>query len=179
MILPLKYYGDSVLRKKCLPIQKITEEIRQFAFDLIETMDKAHNGIGLAASQVGKLIRMFVIREPSIGAQGDLEFGDPVVYINPVLSEPSENEIILLEGCLSFPKFHVNVARPEKIHVEYTDLEGNRHEEEAVGFKARMIMHENDHLNGVLFIDRMDPAERKLVEPILSRLKKNLKRKMS
>lgn len=175
MKLTLRYYGDPVLRKRCAPVKEITDEVRQFVADLIETMDKAHNGVGLSAPQVGKLWKIFVILEPEIGEHGELNFGKPLVFINPELSEPTEEQVILPEGCLSFPGFHIEVMRPEGIHLKYMDLEGKIQEETIVGFKARMIMHENDHLNGVLFIDRMDPSNKKLVEPVLKKLKKKHK----
>lgn len=174
MKLPIRYYGDPVLRKRCAPVKEITDEIRKFVDDLIETMNLA-NGVGLAASQVGKLLKIFVIRQPEAGPNGEINFGKPLVFINPELSEPAEEQTILQEGCLSFPELHIEVIRPQGIHVKYMDLEGKTHEETIAGFKARMIMHENDHLNGVLFIDRMDPSKKKLVGPLLKKLKKKYK----
>jgi len=94
------------------------------------------------------------------------------VIINPVLSSPSEEKVSMLEGCMSLPDLHVEVVRPKSIHVSYQNLLGETIEEDLFDFRARMFMHENDHLNGVLHIDRMDPKERKQIEQLLREMKK-------
>jgi peptide deformylase len=147
MKLPLRYYGDPILRQKAEPIEKITDEIKQLAHDMIETMI-ASNGIGLAANQVGHLVRMFVSILEKEDEKGNLHYGPPRVYINPILSNPSSTLVEMSEGCLSLPKLYIAVARPLTIHIEALDLEGNPFFEDCHGYVARNRMHENDHLNG-------------------------------
>ncbi len=174
MILDLKYYGNPILREKCLPVKEVNDQLKKFAQDLIETVLK-HDGAGLAASQVGKLVRLFVIRyDNGEDSEGHPIFCPPKVYINPILSSPSENIGVAREGCLSIPGIVKEVKRPYKIEVEYLDLEGKTQKEEATGWRARVIMHENDHLNGVLFIDRLDTKSKKNLEDDLRRLKKEM-----
>lgn len=170
MKLPLRYYGDPILRQKAQPVEAITEEIRQLCLDMIETM-LAYNGIGLAAPQVGHLVRIFVSNVAYEDEEGEVHLGDPVVYINPVLVEPSDSLVERSEGCLSIPKLYAAVARPLKITVEAMDIEGKSFTKECYGYHARNIMHENDHLNGVLFIDRIKGKRRTLLEPELRRIK--------
>lgn len=170
MKLKVFYYGDPVLRGKAAAIQEITPEIVQLAHDMIETMI-AHNGIGLAGPQVGKLLRIIVIREEMLGSDGNYVLGAPEVIINPVISSPSKEMEPMLEGCLSLPRLHIEVTRPKKIHIRYQNLKGEFIEETLDTFRGRMMMHENDHLNGVLTIDRMDPKERKKIEPYLRAIK--------
>ena len=172
MILDLKYYGDPILRKKCKPIEKITDEIRQLAQDLCETVI-ASDGAGLAAPQVGHALCIFVCRyEDGVDAEGWPILTSPKIYINPKLSSPSDEMIVHGEGCLSIPGIYEKVARPRRIIVEAMDLDGNLFVDEATDWKARAIMHENDHLNGVLFIDRIHPKSKKKIEPLLTDLKK-------
>lgn len=170
MKLPLAFYGNPILRTRSSEIKEITDEVRKLISDMIETMNEC-NGIGIAANQVGETLRVFVIRE-LIQKGEDCSIGPVEVYINPVLSNPSENKLLHSEGCLSFPGIHVDIERPESIHIEALDLEGNKISKTIVGFKARELMHENDHLNGVCFIDRADPSDRQEIEPLLQALKK-------
>ncbi len=148
----------------------IDEEIVKLANDMIETMIH-YNGIGLAGPQVGKLLRIIVIREEIMAPDGNYYLREPEVIINPVISSPSKETEAMLEGCLSLPRLHIEVTRPKKITVRYQNLKGEFIEEELDTFRGRMMMHENDHLNGVLTIDRMDPKERKKVEPFLRQIK--------
>jgi peptide deformylase len=153
MIIPLRYYGDPVLRQKALPIEVVTDEVRRLAFDMVETMD-AKRGVGLAANQIGKLLRIFVIRPEIAAEDGEFMLGEPEFYINPSLILPSEELEVCSEGCLSIPKLHLDIERPKEIHIRAMNLEGQWFEADVGGFKARELMHENDHLNGVLFVDR-------------------------
>ena len=171
MRLPILIYGDPLLRKRCAPIEKVTEEIQQLASDMIETMDAA-NGIGLAASQVGQMVRLFVCRSYVETADGNWTMTEPQVYINPKLSGHSKETIEDDEGCLSIPRIRGNVVRPLKVTIEALDIHGNPFREELEGYNARIRMHENDHINGVLFIDRMSEKEKKEIESALHRLKK-------
>lgn len=174
MKLPLYYYGHPVLRVKAKPIEKITPEVLQLVADMLETMTSMGNAIGLAANQVGQLVRIFMIREETQQENGTYSLGAPEIFINPVLSQPSEEAEVMQEGCLSIPKIYCNVVRPKKIHISYLNLRGERVEEDAEGFRARQLMHENDHLNGVLMVDRMDPLERKKIEHALQTMKKRM-----
>ncbi|MFI5334869.1 MAG: peptide deformylase [Chlamydiales bacterium] len=170
MQLPIVKYGDPRLRTKCKPIEKITDEIRQLVLDMIETFD-ATNGIGIAAPQVGHLLRLFVCRSYIDTADGQWAMTQPQVYINPKLTDHSEETIEDDEGCLSIPGLRGNVIRPLKVTVEALDIHGKSFREELTGYNARIRMHENDHINGVLFIDRLSPKDRKQVEPTLQRIK--------
>lgn len=167
-LLPLAYYEEKVLRTKAEPILEITEDIKKLAEKMIETMD-ANDGIGLAAPQIHQSLKLFVIREPI--ENGDrFTAGDVKVFINPSLSEPSKESWSASEGCLSIPTIRENVTRPKEITVEYQTLEGVKEKQRFTGWAARVIMHENDHLNGVLFIDRLEKEEKERLKPILHNL---------
>jgi peptide deformylase len=170
MILELRYYGDPILREKAKPVEAITNEIRTLAMDMIETM-LAINGIGLAAPQVGKLLRMFVSNVEYEDEEGEVHTGEPKVYINPILRKPSEELVERSEGCLSIPKLYIPILRPLTVTVEALDLEGNPFTRDCYGYLARNIMHENDHLNGVLFIDRVKGKRRTEIEAYLRQIK--------
>lgn len=174
MKLPLIYFGNPILRSRCKEIAEITDEIRALVHDMIETMDSL-NGVGLAANQVGKSLRLFVIRPEVRTPDGEFSLGPAEVYINPVLSNPSEATEIMTEGCLSFPGLHVEIERPFSIHIEALDVHGHPVSADVLGFKARELMHENDHLNGKFFIDRLSPDLRKAVEPALKKIKEKYK----
>jgi peptide deformylase len=174
MILRIRYYGDKILREKAKPIEVITEEIRTLARDMIETMDKS-NGIGLAAPQVGHSIRLFVVRNYIEAPNAQLTLSAPHVYINPKLSNPSLKKVEDTEGCLSIPGIRGEVERPLKITIEALDLNGNPFIEHLEGINARVRMHENDHLNGVLFIDRVSLRQKKKMEPHLKLIEEKYK----
>jgi len=169
--LPLFYYGHPILRKKCEPILEITDEIRQLAANMNETVDR-RNAVGFAAPQVGKSIRMFVLRRYIFLPDGRWTVSEPYVYINPKILEVSEETWVDEEGCMSIPGLRVPVERPLRIKVEGTDLDGNTFVHELEGLNARVVLHENDHLNGVLSIDRTDPKTRQAIEPKLRAIKK-------
>lgn len=174
MKLQITYYGNPILRKKGEPVQEITDEIRQLVRDMIETCD-AHNGIGLAAQQVGRPLRLFILRRYIHHPDGKWGVSEPKVYINTKILEHSKETEVDTEGCLSFPRLRFSVERPSKIKVESTNLEGERIVEEIDGYNARVIMHENDHTNGVLYIDRVDDKTRRMLEPELREIKKKYK----
>ncbi|MFA5577131.1 MAG: peptide deformylase [Tissierellaceae bacterium] len=135
--------SDPILRKKSREITEITERIRVMLDDMIETMNEA-DGVGLAAPQIGVLRRAVVI---DIG-QG------PLKLINPEILE-MEGDVVDVEGCLSVPGRSGTVARPERVKISYLDEDGNRKELEGEGLLARAICHEIDHLEGILYIDKM------------------------
>ncbi len=174
MKLPLCFYGNPILRKKGKPITEITDELRNLVQDMVETMD-AHNGIGLAAPQVGKLLRLFVLRRYIDGSDGKWTVSDPVVYINPKIIAVSQETWVTEEGCLSIPQIQLLVERPFKIKVESTRLDGSHVVEEIEGINARVILHENDHINGVLFIDRVEDQYLREVQDQLREIKSRFK----
>ncbi len=172
MKLPLRYYGDPILRKKCEPIAEITDEIRQLAADMIETMDEGGRGIGLSAPQVGHSIRLFVLRRYIHLPDGKWALSEPHVYVNPKILGYSQETWVTDEGCLSIPKLNLPVERPFKVKVESTKLDGTVLTEEFEWHNGRVIMHENDHLNGVLYIDRVPKKFLHKAQPELREIKK-------
>jgi peptide deformylase len=170
MILKLRYYGDPILRQTAKPVEEITDEIREFCHNMADTM-KHYEGIGLAAPQVGYPLRIFVSNVAYEDEKGEVQLGETKIYINPILTNPSPTLVERSEGCLSIPKLYLAVARPLAIHLEATDLDGNLFQEACYGYQARNRMHENDHLNGILFFDRIKGKKRTEIEPILRRIK--------
>lgn len=176
MKLTLAYYGNPVLRKKAERVIEITSELRQLVSDMEETMF-AHDGIGLAAPQVHQSLALFIINVPTETEDEDKWLpGETRVFINPKILNHSEEEWLRGEGCLSIPGIFGVVSRPLHIKVEAMDLEGKIFVEEFSGLQARAIMHENDHINGALFIDRIRGKERQDMEPLLRNLKKKFAR---
>jgi peptide deformylase len=173
--LPILLYGNPILRKKGETITEITDEIRQLAHDMIETMDEGGRGIGLAAQQVGKALRLFVLRRYIDGPDGKWTVSDPIVYINPKILSVSEEKWVTEEGCLSIPKLNLPVERPFRIKIESTRLDGSHVVEEIEGMNARVVLHENDHINGVLYIDRVEEKYLRSVEAELKAIKKKSK----
>lgn len=172
MKLPLAYFGNPILRKKCERVDEITPEIRQLVNDMEETMI-VHDGIGLAAPQVHRSLAIFITCVPiqdDENPQG--QPGKLRVFINPKILEYSDEQWIRGEGCLSIPGIYGPVIRPMHIKVEALDLDGKLFVEDFSGLQARAIMHENDHINGVLFIDRVRGKERQEMEQPLKDLKK-------
>ena len=154
-------YGHPVLSWKSKPIQTITDELRSTVSAMFELMYAA-KGIGLAANQVGLPYRLFVV---NVTANPE-EKGEEFVFLNPCIRRrkgSAEGE----EGCLSLPSLYAKVARAEEIVVEAYDLEGEAFEMELDDLPARVVQHETDHLDGVLFVDRLSPEERLKVEPKL------------
>ena len=156
--LQLRYYGDPVLRKKAEPVAEITEDELQLAEEMLITMYATGNGIGLAAPQVGVLKRFLIV---DVSAVDDEEY-EPVMLFNPeILGE--EGEIVAEEGCLSIPNVTADVKRPEKVVVEGINVAREQVRIEAEGLLARALQHEIDHLNGVLFIDKLSGLKRQLL----------------
>jgi peptide deformylase len=163
MVRNIVKYGDPVLRRKCPPVTEVTDEIRTLAADMIDTM-KAANGVGLAAPQVGVSAQIAVIdvsHDPECisflqvdGKPCPLENIMPLVFLNPVLTL-GKARIRDQEGCLSFPRLHADIVRAERLRAEFLTLDGIRMTIETDGLLSRAFQHETDHLNGILFIDRM------------------------
>ena len=165
--LQLRYYGDPVLRKRAEPVTAVTDTERQFAVQMLETLYATGNGIGLAATQVGVLKRLIVVNI----AEEDDETDDPLVLFNPEILS-TEGEAFADEGCLSIPDVTAEVKRPEKIVLEGIDIQGKSVRIEADGLLARVLLHEVDHLNGVLFIDRISGLKRQLLRDELLRIQR-------
>lgn len=169
MILDIVAYPDPRLKEVCKPITEVTDEIRQLAADMIETMYAAP-GVGLAAPQVGRNIRMLVM-DPAMKD----EEKKPRVLINPELTLSGEEVISEQEGCLSVPmNYRADVHRMSNVHLRAMDLDGNIIEEDLEDFPAIIIQHEYDHLDGILFIDKISRLRRTLYD---SKVRKWLKRK--
>lgn len=182
MLLDIVKYGNPVLRARGKKIEKIDDAIRQLAGDMIETM-RANAGVGLAAQQIGQALQLTVIdvtgAERPFGMEIDgtaiaAESMMPLVLLNPVLREP-EGEEIGVEGCLSFPEISADIKRAARVRVEATNLEGKPIRFHATGLLARAALHEVDHLNGILFIDRMDSATKASLAGRLKRMQKETK----
>lgn len=176
MLLQIAYYGASILRQKTKPILQIDDEIRKLAADMIETMH-ANNGIGLAAPQVFCDLAIFVTCIPIEGPDGKWIDGTDLVYINPKILSYSSQFATTKEGCISLPKLYLPVSRPVEVTIQAINLEGELFEATFSGLQATNFMHENDHLNGVLTIDRIDRKERARIEPFLREIKKQHKNK--
>jgi peptide deformylase len=180
MRLSIVQYGEPVLRAKGERIDKIDNRIRELAQNMIETMHAA-NGVGLAAQQVGQPIQLTVLDVSQVedrpstmklnGKDVDPASAMPLALINPQVDLGVESEMGT-EGCLSFPEITGEISRAKSILVRGQDLEGNPVEIETTGFLARAIQHEVDHLNGILFIDRMSSAAKTSLSSRLKRLQK-------
>jgi peptide deformylase len=162
-VLELRYYGDPVLRKKAAPVEKFDDELRELASQMIETMHNS-DGAGLAAPQVGISLRLAVID----ASGGESE---PYVVINPeIVSSSSECEDSE-EGCLSMPGISLKINRPSSVTVKAQNENGDFYTiENAEGLLARALQHETDHLNGILFIDRVSPVQRALLKGKLKKI---------
>lgn len=166
-ILPIKIYSDPILRKKAQSVKKISEVDKKFIADMIETM-YAKDGIGLAATQVGVNKRICVISATALGGNYTQNKGGELVIINPKIIKRSGSQI-MEEGCLSLPGISAETKRALKVKVIFCDLEGREIKMDTEGLLARIIQHETDHLDGVLFIDRLNFLKRRM---ILKKLKK-------
>ncbi len=163
--LQLRYYGDPVLRKRAEPVTAIADAERQLADQMLMTLRAVGNGIGLAATQVGALKRLIII---DIGELDGIEY-EPIVLFNPEILS-TEGEAVAEEGCLSIPALTADVKRPEQVVVSGLNIEQETLRIEADGLLARVLQHEIDHLNGVLFIDRLSGLKRRLLRPELETL---------
>jgi peptide deformylase len=163
-ILPIRIYGDPVLRKKAEPVKNIDGALISLAGQMIESLAAAR-GLGLAAPQVGCLRTFCIINLPAL----DPKQAEPLILINPQL-QTSDGKVVYQEGCLSFPGMYADVARPQHVTVKGLDRDGNPLELEASDFLARVFLHEMDHLNGVLFIDHLSPIKRQLLKKQLKEL---------
>jgi peptide deformylase len=189
MVLPIVKYGHPVLRQKGTRIEKITREIEQLVADMFDTMHDAA-GVGLAAQQVGHALQLTVIDvrgvkdRPSTleldGKPADVKAYMPIVLINPEI-KPIGDPATGPEGCLSFPEIYADITRPESVEVTATNLKGEKFSFRAGGLLGRAVQHEFDHLQGILFIDRMSGETKGELKPQLEEMqaatKATLKRK--
>jgi peptide deformylase len=184
MILSILQYGDPILRAKGKRIDEIDDRIRELAANMIETMHAAH-GVGLAAQQIGEALQLTVLDISAVedrpstlkldGKEADPKSAMPLVLINPEIELHGETEIGV-EGCLSFPEITGDIERAQSVIVRAQSLEGQVIQIEAGRFLARAIQHEHDHLNGILFIDRMKSAAKAALSSRLKRLQKETRR---
>lgn len=163
MILPIYLYGQPALRKETEIIEPGSVDLPKLIEDMQETLVAAE-GCGLAAPQVGLSIRMFIVDGTELGEDYPdcADFRQP--FINPEIIEESEETCSYSEGCLSLPGISENVIRPETITIRYQDVNFEWHEETYSGFKARIVQHEYDHLEGHVFTDRISPIRRQFVK---------------
>ena len=154
---PLVLLPDPILRKVSEPIARVDDSVRKFADDMMETMYDAP-GIGLAAIQVGEPIRLLVIDTAK-----DDQPNNPLVFINPEIVANGDEMSVYEEGCLSIPDYHADVGRPATVTVRSLDSSGKERLIEADGLLATVLQHEIDHLNGILFIDRISKLKRDMV----------------
>ena len=167
MIYPIYIYGQPVLRKETDEIPTDLPELKQLISDMFDTMYAA-NGVGLAAPQIGKSLRLFVIDATPYG-EDDPSLADfKKAFINADIYERSEKTVTMEEGCLSFPKLYENVNRPESIKIRYTDENGVERDEEYSGMAARVIQHEYDHIEGKMFVDHLSPLRKTLIKSKLN-----------
>ncbi len=184
MKLPILQYGDPILRAKGKRIEKIDERIRQLTQDMIETM-RAANGVGLAAQQVGEALQLTVLDVSQVedrpstmklnGKGVDPKTAMPLVLINPEIKLAGETELAT-EACLSFPEITGGIERAKLVIARAQTLDGSEIEIEASGLLGRAVQHEVDHLNGILFIDRMNSAAKAGLSSRLKRMQKETKR---
>lgn len=171
MIYPITVYGDPILRKKTSDIESNYEGLDQLAQDMFETMHNAE-GVGLAAPQIGLTARVFVV-DLSPLAKENPELKDfKQAFFNAHIIEKDGEDELMNEGCLSIPGLHEDILRKDRIRIKYRDLEWNEHDEIYTGYKARVIQHEYDHLDGILFIDHCSPLKRRLLKGKLTDISK-------
>lgn len=183
MVLPVLKYGHPVLRQKGARIERVTPQIKALIEDMLETMRSAR-GVGLAAQQVGYALQLTVIDvtevtdRPSVlfwnGEQVDVAAFMPMVLINPEVI-PAADPVLGPEGCLSFPEMYADISRPEMVDVKALNEKGKPIAFRCGGLLARAVQHETDHLNGILFIDRMSQSTKKELKPELDRLQSETK----
>jgi peptide deformylase len=169
MIYPVTVFGDPVLRKKAEPITRNFKDLKEFIENMFDTMYNS-DGVGLAAPQVGQPIRIFVLDTTT--DEEDEPAGIVKAFINPEILEKTGDEWVMNEGCLSLPEIREDVLRPETVRIKYLDEDFNEHEEEYSGFTSRVIQHEYDHLDGIMFVDYLNPLKRRILKSKLTAISK-------
>ena len=178
MILPVVAYGDPVLRKVCQNIDKDYPNLETLIANMRETMYNA-SGVGLAAPQIGKAIRLFVIDASPFADDEDISEKDRTalkdfnkVFINAQILEEEGDEWVFNEGCLSIPDVREDVFRQPKIKIEYQDENFDKHTEVLDGLAARVFQHEYDHIEGILFTDKLSSLKKRLIKKKLENISK-------
>ncbi len=176
MILPIVGYGDPVLRKKCEEISNDYPELKKVVADMYETMYNAY-GVGLAAPQVGMPIRIFIVDTEAFSEDEELSKEEQELlanfsktFINPTILKEEGEEWGFNEGCLSIPEVREDVYRQEKITIEYYDEDFNKHTDVYDGMIARVIQHEYDHIEGILFTDKISSLKKRLIQKKLQNI---------
>jgi len=171
MILPIVTYGDPVLHKEGEELSKDYPGLQELIDNMFDTMYEA-SGVGLAAQQIGKAIKLFIV-DASPFEDEDESLKDFVkVFINPVIENEEGEEWTFNEGCLSFPDLRLDIDRKDKIKITYYDREFNKHTEELDGLAARVVQHEYDHVMGVVFTDHISPLRKRMVKRKLNDIQK-------
>lgn len=182
MILPILAYGDPILKKESEEIDETYTDLETLIEDMFETMYRA-KGVGLAAPQIGKNIRLFIVDGSPFAEKEEGEDDDPralgienfkKVFINPIIEEEEGEEWSFQEGCLSIPKIREKVSRKSDIVISYYNENWELKEERYSGYAARIIQHEYDHIEGVLFTDYLSPLKRKLLKKKLNNITNGL-----
>lgn len=182
MILPILAYGDPILKKESEEIDETYTDLETLIEDMFETMYRA-KGVGLAAPQIGRNIRLFIVDGSPFAEKEEGDDDDPralgienfkKVFINPIIEEEEGEEWSFQEGCLSIPKIRENVSRKSDIVISYYDENWELKEERYSGYAARIIQHEYDHIEGVLFTDYLSPLKRKLLKKKLNNITNGL-----
>ena len=178
MILPIVAYGDPVLRKECKEIDADYPKLKELIANMKETMYNA-SGVGLAAPQIGKAIRLFMIDASPFAEDTDLDDADREVlktfnrvYINAEILEEEGEEWAFNEGCLSIPDVRQDVYRQPKVTLQYQDEDFNTHTEVLEGLPARVFQHEYDHIEGILFTDKLSSLKKRLIKKKLENISK-------
>ena len=171
MILPIYAYGQPILKKVAEPITPDYPDLQQFIADMWETMEEA-NGVGLAAPQVGRSIRLFVVDSHPMQEEGEEDKGIRQVFINAEIIEEAGNDCSYSEGCLSIPDISGDVERPEEVTIEYQDEHFHTHTATFTGMNARVVQHEYDHIEGILFTELLKPLKKRLVKRKLEKIRK-------
>lgn len=171
MILPIYLYGQPVLRRTTDEVPADYPELKQLVSDMFETLTGA-DGCGLAAPQIGRSIRLFVVDGSELGEEYPDCKDFKRAFVNPEILEESDETATYSEGCLSLPGISENVVRPKSIRMRYQDTDFVEHIEDFDGFQARIIEHEYDHLEGNVFTDRISPIRRQFIKGKLTNIAK-------
>jgi peptide deformylase len=171
MIYSIVAYGHPILKKEAQEIEKGEIDVKELSADMFETMYSA-SGIGLAAPQIGKSLRMFIADASPLE---DEEIGDwKQAFINPEIIEEFGDDWAFEEGCLSIPDIREDVIRPEKVKINYFDEDWVEHTDIFEGMKARIIQHEYDHIDGILFTDHLTSFKKRLLKSKLTNITKGI-----
>ena len=169
--LPIRTYGDPCLRVASHAVEAFDADLEQLIGDMRDTLYAEAHHIGLAAPQVGVNARLFMMDVDWVNDEDGKAQRNLQVFVNPEVVWESETDTSMSEGCLSLPDIEGDVYRPEEVKIRYSDPAGKQHERRLTGLEARCAQHELDHLNGVLFVDRMPFVRRRMLAGKLSRLK--------